>query len=182
MGVPDWLGSGELNILNGLTDIGIGTVNSALNSGPSGQVLAIAGIDLALPMPDWSYGLITKEDPILHQWSKWLGGNGVFALAFMFPASSQISQSRLLVREAEVAGRSAQTSIDRLIFQLRNGNLNPGIGTRPIGAGISEARAADGARVYFRQLADGTIEILGKSIKSNQSKVISEILRLFGGS
>ncbi len=75
---------GELNILNGLTDIGIGTVNSALNSGPSGQVLAIAGIDLSLPMPDWSYGLITKEDPILHEWSKWFGGNGVVGLATLF--------------------------------------------------------------------------------------------------
>ena len=95
-------------------------------------------------------------------------------------AVSQIGQSSLLVREAEAAGRAAQASLDKLTHKLRSGNLDPGIGTKPIGAGISEARAADGARVYFRQLTDGTIEILCKSTKANQDKVIAEVLRLFG--
>ena len=59
---------------------------------------------------------------------------------------SRIKESTRLVRGAEDAGRGFQASIDRLTKQLANGNLNPGIGTKPIGAGISEARAADGAR------------------------------------
>ncbi|MEL7266806.1 MAG: RHS repeat-associated core domain-containing protein, partial [Planctomycetota bacterium] len=94
---------------------------------------------------------------------------------------SRISESPKLVRAAEEAGKSVQKSIDKLTHELSRGNLNPGIGTKPIGKGISEARARDGARVYFRQLADGTTEILGKSNKANQSAVIAEILRLFGG-
>ena len=89
---------------------------------------------------------------------------------------SRIGESPRLAREAACAGKSAQPSIDRLTGQLGKGNLNPGIGTKPIGGGISEARAADGARVYFRVTGDGTIEILGKSIKANQGTVVGEIL------
>ena len=76
---------------------------------------------------------------------------------------------------------AAQAGIDRLTQQLSRGNLNPGIGTKPIGKGLSEACGSDGARVYFRQLTDGTIEILGKSTKVDQSAVIAEVLRVFGG-
>ena len=71
-------------------------------------------------------------------------------------------------------------SLDNLTAQLARGNLNPGIGTKPIGKGLSEACARDGARVYFRQTRDGTIEILGKSNKANQQSVIDEVLRVFG--
>jgi putative component of toxin-antitoxin plasmid stabilization module len=93
---------------------------------------------------------------------------------------SRIKESSKLVRGAEAAGRSVQQSIDNLTEQLARGNLNPGIGTKPIGKGISEARARDGARVYFRAGPDGTIEILGKSTKANQQSVIDEVLRVFG--
>lgn len=94
---------------------------------------------------------------------------------------SRIKESPKLVRGAEKAGKSVQKSIDRLTEELGRGNLNPGSGTKPIGKGISEARARNGARVYFRELHDGTIEILGKSNKANQGVVIKEILELFGG-
>ena len=93
---------------------------------------------------------------------------------------SRISESPLLIREAEQTGRRFQDSINSMFKKLWNGNLNPGIGTKPIGAGISEARYADGARIYFSVLPDGVVEILGKSDKSNQSKVIAEVLRIFG--
>ena len=99
----------------------------------------------------------------------------------LLPPVSRISESSKLVREAERRGRSFQRSLDHLTYELRRGNLNPGIGTRPIGCGLSEARTVDGARVYFRQRADKTIEILGKSSKENQSVVIEEVLRRFGG-
>ncbi len=95
--------------------------------------------------------------------------------------TSRIHDSPRLVREAEHAGRSHQQSIDRLAHELGRGNLNPGIGTRPIGAGLSEARARDGARVYFREAGSSGIEILGKSTKENQEAVIREVLRVFGG-
>jgi RHS repeat-associated protein len=93
---------------------------------------------------------------------------------------SRIKESPRLVRGAEATGRSVQRSIDHLTAELGRGNLNPGIGTRAIGRGLSEARARDGARVYFRQAPDGTIEILGKSTKHNQAEVIREVLRIFG--
>jgi putative component of toxin-antitoxin plasmid stabilization module len=93
---------------------------------------------------------------------------------------SRIKESGLLAREAEAAGRSVQKSLDHLVDSLSKGNLNPGIGTKPIGGGISEARARDGARVYFRKIGE-RIEILGKSAKDNQQKVIAEIHKIFGG-
>jgi RHS repeat-associated protein len=94
--------------------------------------------------------------------------------------TSRIGESTKLTREAQAAGKSAQKSIDHLTSELAKGNLNPGIGTRAIGSGISEARARDGARVYFRLTGEGGIEILGKSTKQNQQAVINEILNRFG--
>ncbi|MBX9583464.1 MAG: RHS repeat-associated core domain-containing protein, partial [Gemmataceae bacterium] len=94
---------------------------------------------------------------------------------------SRIHDSTKLVREAEAAGKSAQASLDSITRQLANGNLNPGIGTKPIGGGISESRARDGARVYWRLTADGRgVEVLGKSTKDNQGKVVDEVLKEFG--
>jgi putative component of toxin-antitoxin plasmid stabilization module len=92
---------------------------------------------------------------------------------------SRIKESPKLVRAAE-ASSSVQRSLDNLTEQLAKGNMNPGIGTKFIGKGIFEARARDGARVYFRQMGDGTIEVLGKSTKDNQQSVIDEVLRVFG--
>ena len=94
---------------------------------------------------------------------------------------SPISDDPLLVREAERTGRSLQGEIDRLTAQLGQGNLNPGIGSRrlPFG-GVFEARSRGGARVYFRHGAD-SIEILAKSSKANQGRVISRLEDLYGG-
>ncbi len=83
------------------------------------------------------------------------------------------------MREAEWTGRSHQSGVDALTKQLADGNLNPGLGSEPIGGGISEARHSGGARVYFRQRRDGTIEILGKSNKANQPSVIAEVKKTF---
>ena len=96
------------------------------------------------------------------------------------PVTSRISESPRLVREAEAAGRSNQSSLDHLTSQLANGNENPGSGTKPIGQGISEARTNDGARVYYRKGPNGEVEILGKSTKDNQDKVIKEVFKQFG--
>ena len=89
---------------------------------------------------------------------------------------SRISDHPGLVRQAKKAGKSVQEGIDKLTKQLSRGNMNPGIGTRSIeGAkGVVEARARDGARVYFRNTGD-TVEILGKSNKANQGTVIEMI-------
>ena len=58
--------------------------------------------------------------------------------------------------------------------------MSPGIGNRPIGSGITEARTRGGARVYWR-IRGSQFEILGISGKDNQQKVINEVLQRFGG-
>src|SRR6218665_624726 len=49
-----------------------------------------------------------------------------------------------------------------LIEQLKNGNMNPGIGSKNIGKNIFEARSRGGARVYFRNSSNG-VDIVGYS-------------------
>ncbi|GHT11366.1 hypothetical protein FACS1894170_04850 [Planctomycetales bacterium] len=92
--------------------------------------------------------------------------------------TSSINQSKGLVRAAEEAGTSVQPSVDRLVGQLQQGNLNPGIGTKHLFNGIFEARAKDGARVYVRNIENG-VEIVGKSNKANQDMVIGLLRRLY---
>ncbi len=97
-----------------------------------------------------------------------------------FKINSRIKENPRLAKEAKKAGKDqkVQRDIDDLTAKLGEGNLNPGIGTKPIGKGISEARSRNGARVYFRVI-QGQIEILGKSSKANQEVVIKEILKTF---
>ncbi|MBL0028896.1 MAG: hypothetical protein IPO95_07470 [Rhodanobacteraceae bacterium] len=72
-----------------------------------------------------------------------------------------------------------QGSLDKLVGELAKGNMNPGLGTKHLFGGIFEARARDGARVYFRQLKEG-IEVVAKSAKDNQAKVIDKLKDLYG--
>lgn len=93
--------------------------------------------------------------------------------------TSRIKESSKLVREAAAAGKSHQAGIDKLTARLQAGDLNPGLGSKSLGSGISYARGRDGARVFFRQNGNG-VEILGKANKANESAVIKEVLRVFG--
>ena len=87
----------------------------------------------------------------------------------------RIKKNPALVREAARMGKdqTAQKDINNLIEQLSLGNDNPGIGTRRVKGlkNVSEARGRNEGRVYFRE-KDGKIEILAKSNKDNQNKVI----------
>jgi hypothetical protein len=93
--------------------------------------------------------------------------------------SSRIGEHSGLVREAEAAAKSHQASIDALTAQLAKGNMQPGIGSKNVFGNIFEARTRDGARVYFRKLP-GEIQVLGKSTKANQSRVISILQSMYG--
>lgn len=96
---------------------------------------------------------------------------------------SRISAHPGLVREAEQATRNpaVQREVNQLVEQFRNGNLNPGLGNRSLNfGGVHEMRGRNGGRVYFRNV-EGGIEILGKSDKSNQGRVISILRGLYGG-
>jgi len=66
-----------------------------------------------------------------------VGGDGVLVHNCVKGATSRIKESSKLVREAKKAGKSQQRGIDKLTKELYEGNLNPVIGTKPIGKGIS---------------------------------------------
>lgn len=65
--------------------------------------------------------------------------------------------------------------------QIRQGNMNPGIGSRPVGEGITEFRAKNGGRILTRESENGVVEILGKSGKrpKNQQYVIDQAKKVF---
>jgi RHS repeat-associated protein len=110
----------------------------------------------------------------------WIDPFGLTSGKGGYDLKSRIKENPRLARAAEKAGKDqkVQRDLDDLTSKLGQGNLNPGIGTKPIGSGISEARSRDGARVYFRVIKE-QIEILGKSSKANQAEVIREILKTF---
>jgi len=90
---------------------------------------------------------------------------------------SRIKESKKAVKAAEKAGsnQKVQADIDGLTAKLADGNMNPGIGTKSVGDGISEARGSNGGRVMFRETDSNTVEILGKSGKNpkNQQDAIN---------
>ena len=92
---------------------------------------------------------------------------------------SRIGDVPALAKIASKLEGTAQGSIDRLTSQLAKGNLNPGIGTRYLFNGIFEARARDGARVYFRNVDKQGIEILAKSTKGTQEQVIKLLEKIY---
>lgn len=57
--------------------------------------------------------------------------------------------------------------------------MNPGINTKPVKGlkNVSECRGRRGGRVYF-QRKDGTIQILAKSNKHHQKRVLSILKKL----
>ena len=92
---------------------------------------------------------------------------------------SKIGQSRALSKIAAALEGEVQTSVDRLTAKLAQGNMNPGIGTRFLFNGILEARARDGARVYFRNVGNNVVEILAKSTKATQDQAIKVLRELY---
>jgi len=93
----------------------------------------------------------------------------------------RIKENPALVREAERMGKdqAAQKDVNNLIEQLRSGNNNTGIGNRRVKSfkNVSEARGRNEGRVYFREM-NGKIEILAKSNKDNQNKVINILQKI----
>ena len=78
------LGQGALNIVNGLQDMAIGLANApAAAWNGIGWLEGKAGIlnpndpvyAPYIPSPDWSTGVLTAEDPTLHNVSKFIGAN-----------------------------------------------------------------------------------------------------------
>ncbi|MEL6392720.1 MAG: RHS repeat-associated core domain-containing protein, partial [Bacteroidota bacterium] len=118
---------------------GIGIAADLALGGPSGEGVAIAGGIKAALVP------AAKRN-----------------------VTSRIKESSKAVKAAQKAGKNqkAQADIDGLTGKLKEGNTNPGIGTKSVGDGVSEARGRNGGRVLFRENKGGDIEILGKSDKN----------------
>ncbi len=46
--------------------------------------------------------------------------------------------------------------------------MNSGIGSKPVGEGITEFRAENGGRILARESENGVVEIIGKSGKNRK--------------
>ena len=91
----------------------------------------------------------------------------------------RIKESPRLVKEAESINEVAQREVDALLEQYLAGNTNPGIGTKALSGDIKYLRGHNGGRLFFRENAEGYLEILGKADKSNESAVINTLLKLY---
>ena len=81
-----------------------------------------------------------------------------------------------LVRAAENLGEATQREADDLIEQYLRGNTNPGIGTKHLAGDIFYLRGNRGARVFYRENAQGYMEILAKTDKREEASVIKAVL------
>ena len=73
-----------------------------------------------------------------------------------------------------------QREADDLIQQYLRGNTNPGIGTKHLAGDIFYLRGSRGARVFYRENAEGYMEILAKTDKREEKSVIDAVLEYFG--
>ncbi|MFC4650148.1 hypothetical protein ACFPEU_50250 [Streptomyces mangrovi] len=103
------------------------------------------------------------------------------AAAAKYCMKSAIGKDKRLSNLAELSTRNqrVQSDLDDMFRKLMEGNLDSGIGTETLPGGISYARSYHGARLFYRKLGD-TIEIVGKSDKKYESKVIARLEELYG--
>ncbi|MFM9613816.1 hypothetical protein [Streptomyces sp. V2] len=94
---------------------------------------------------------------------------------------SAVGKDKRLADLAELSTRNekVQADLNAMIFKLAEGNLKPGLGNGSLFGPIRYARADKGARLFFRKLGD-TIEIVGKSDKKQEPKVIARLRELYG--
>ena len=74
---------------------------------------------------------------------------------------NQVDGNPWLERAARSMSDKAQQDVDNIIEQLRNGNANPGKGTKALDNGFLESRGQNGGRVIVKQI-EGGYEILAK--------------------
>ena len=77
IGLNEGYEQGNLNLLNGGTDLVIHTANTAVQVTPSIWVLNWMGVDTTIPAPDWSRNRVCPESDSVHWWSKTLAENGI---------------------------------------------------------------------------------------------------------
>ncbi|MBT2381730.1 hypothetical protein J7E90_31700 [Streptomyces sp. ISL-111] len=96
--------------------------------------------------------------------------------------TSVINQDSLLTKAAQQSGKNQQVQrdFDHLFKQLSQGNMNPGKGGKALtGTDVTYARGQNGGRLFFRNVGGG-VQIVGKSDKPNESKVIARLKAIYG--
>lgn len=93
---------------------------------------------------------------------------------------SRIKDNSALVKEAGKMGSNQriQKEANHLVKELLQGNTNPGLGSKNLFKVVSYLRGRNGARVFYRNVNE-TIEILGKSSKANEQKVIDILNKIY---
>lgn len=91
---------------------------------------------------------------------------------------SVVKQDAFLFREAKKLSAQESKGINSMLVQIKNGNNNPGIGTKTFN-GITEFRHRDGGRIYAQGTGNNWT-IVGYSGKGNQQKVIDQVVKLYG--
>lgn len=84
--------------------------------------------------------------------------------------TSNIRNTPYAKRLARSLSEQEQRRVDSLINQLFRGNPNPGIGTRALGRGYFELRAATGERVIVKQLSANHFDVVAKFSKDGKTK------------
>ena len=74
--------------------------------------------------------------------------------------------------------QAVQREANHLLEQLSKGNFNPGTETRNLFKDICYLRGDKGARIFDR-IRNGVVEILGKSSKANETKVIKILTKMY---
>ncbi|MEU0587543.1 hypothetical protein [Streptomyces sp. NPDC006132] len=96
---------------------------------------------------------------------------------------SAIGKDSVLTKLAQKTGKdqTAQKDLDHLFAELAKGNMTPGTFNKMLdGAeGVRYARGRNGGRLFFRVVEDG-VEIVGKSNKQWEQRVIDRLKKLYG--
>ncbi|RTE10629.1 RHS repeat-associated core domain-containing protein [Paenibacillus whitsoniae] len=102
-------------------------------------------------------------------------------IKFVGKAASLIKNEIGLVKAAEKMGKNqmVQKEADELVAKFLSGNTNPGLGTKNLFKDIYYLRGDEGARVFYR-MANGEMQILAKSSKANEDKVIKILTDIYG--
>ena len=93
--------------------------------------------------------------------------------------TSRVKEESALLKEAQKLSQDESRGINSLLAQVRQGNMNPGIGTK-VFDGITEFRHRSGGRIYSIVIGS-KVQIIGYSGKGNQPKVINIIKEIYNG-
>ncbi len=92
--------------------------------------------------------------------------------------NSRIGENPYAIRLAEKLNEAAQRDVDSLLNALREGNRNPGIGTRNLGDQFFELRGRNAGRVIIKQRSASSFDIVGKFVgHARGDKANSEIIQ-----